>query len=90
MVNKESGLRYDETLPLKEDYDFFIQNVQRYGGVVRFNAVNYLCDHQKMEGGCQVYRTKEKERENMEALIAKWGSDVIRSTEDDINPVVRV
>lgn len=86
----KSNLRYDETLPLKEDYDFFLQNVEKFGGVLRMNPVVYMCDHQKMAGGCQAYRTRKKEEDNMELLIKKWGSNIIDAKEGDINPVIRI
>lgn len=55
-------LRHDLRLNLKEDYDMFLQVMQKYGKVMRCNFMAYMVDHQKLKGGCQTYRTSERER----------------------------
>lgn len=90
LIKKNKLIRYDESLPLKEDYDFFLQNVKHFGGAIRLNPVHYKCDHQKLSGGCQQYRTKSFEKENMDRLITKWGSGCVRAIEGDFNPVIKV
>ncbi len=87
----DSPLRYDEKLPLKEDYDFFIQNLLKYRSAVRLNYFNYIVDHQKMAGGCQDYRTSEAEKKNFEDLQKKWGDQIVRANwknEGSINPII--
>jgi hypothetical protein len=64
-------LRYDEKLFLKEDYDFFLQKVNKYGFTVRSNFVSYQCDHLKMAGGCQEYRNPEEEERQKRLLLEK-------------------
>lgn len=88
----DTSLRFDETITLKEDYDFFLQNIQKYSKALRFDLYHYKCNHQTLAGGCSTYRTKEKEKENMALLIKKWGSKIVSETEneDDINPVIRL
>lgn len=82
----DKTLRFDESLPLKEDYDFFIQQFQKHGLVMRSNFLMYSCDHQKMAGGCQELRTPEKEKQQLTALKSKWGS-IIKDPRDRINPI---
>lgn len=86
-----AGIRYDETLTLKEDYDLFLQIAHARLPVLRFNYLSYLCDHQKMEGGCQIYRTDDKERQQAEQFTRKWGSTIVcPSQNDSINLRIRV
>lgn len=89
----DKSLRYDESLPLKEDYDFFIQQMRKNRRSLRINYLHYKVDHQKLEGGCQTYRTPEFERSQNIELSKKWGSKIIRNNsrnKDSINMIVRV
>lgn len=86
-------LRYDEVLYLKEDYDFFLQKIDRYGSVLRANYVNYVVDHFKLAGGCQTHRTMEDERRQQRLLQEKWGSKIVRYNElneDSVNMRIRL
>lgn len=71
-------LRYDERLTLKEDYDLFLQVMNRDGAAMRHNYLCYAANHFTLDGGCQEYRTDTKEREQQEMLQRKWGSDIVR------------
>ncbi len=95
-------LRYDENLPLKEDYDLSLQVLNKYRRTLRFNMYHYVCAQHSNTGGCATYRTMDRERKQFLELQKKWGSDIVRidtqggqvnqrkSTNWDINPVVRV
>lgn len=95
-------LRYDESLPLKEDYDLSLQVLNKYRRTLRFNMYHYVCDQHSIVGGCATYRTMERERKQFSLLQEKWGSDIVqidtqggqvnqkKRTNWDINPVVRV
>jgi hypothetical protein len=95
-------LRYDESLPLKEDYDLSLQVLNKYRRTLRFNMYHYVCDQHSSVGGCATYRTMERERKQFYLLQKKWGSDIVqidrqggqvnqkKRTNWDINPVVRV
>ena len=74
----DQELRYDETLTLKEDYDYYLQSLRKYRKVLRFDFMSYNVDHQKMKGGCQTYRTKELEKEQADLFQKKWGSDIAK------------
>lgn len=85
-------LKYDEVLSLKEDYDFSLQQIAKHRRALRVNFLTYLVDHQKLEGGCQTYRTKEREIEQNLLLQKKWGSKVVKKNKNNpgsINPVVK-
>lgn len=95
-------LRYDESLPLKEDYDLSLQVLNKYRRTLRFNMYHYVCEQHTNVGGCATYRTMDRERDQFLLLQKKWGSDIVRidtqggqvnqkkRTNWDINPVVRV
>lgn len=88
-------LRYDEKLPLKEDYDLSLQVLNKYRSTLRFNAYHYVCKQQTNKGGCASYRTIEREKQQFLAFQKKWGSKIVKmdtasKKSFDINPVVKV
>ena len=96
-------LRYDETLPLKEDYDMTIQQCNKYRGVLRLNAWHYYAKQSVQSGGCASYRNEERERQQFEALQKKWGSDIVKrdgadkshkakkeKRREDYNPIIKI
>lgn len=74
-----SPLRYDERIPLKEDYDFCIQHLNRYRRVLRFNAYHYSARQSVNKGGCATSRNLTNERTQFNLLQAKWGSKIVQS-----------
>lgn len=94
--------RYDEALPLKEDYDLFIQNCNKYRGVLRLNGYHYNCRQSEQKGGCAIYRNMEKEKEQFKLLQKKWGSSIVRLDTSnkgrskknrkyiDYNPIIKI
>jgi hypothetical protein len=105
-IFSDSVIRYDERFSLKEDYDFFLQHVNKYRGAMRFNAYQYIVDHKKLAGGCATYRNMQKEIEQFNLLKRKWGEDIVatqhvdgrhqnesrnsRKHKFDTNPLIRV
>ena len=65
--------RYDEDLPLKEDYDMTLQQLNLERFVLRLNMYHYICEQSTQKGGCAAYRNRERERAQLEALKDKWG-----------------
>lgn len=103
-VRRETPLRYDENLPLKEDYDFTLQHLNHHRRVWRFNAYSYRVRQHEQAGGCAAYRTLQREHEQFQALRRKWGSRIVQLDPGlvpgegrsrvlrggyDINPVIR-
>jgi len=85
-------LRYDENLPLKEDYDLSLQVLNKYRKTLRFNAYHYLVKQHTNTGGCADYRTRSREAEQMQLLIKKWGSSIVKqdkNSKGDINPIIK-
>ena len=105
-VHIESDIRYDEKLPLKEDYDMTLQHLNKYRRVFRLNKFFYVVKQggsgTGQSGGCAVYRNVVAERDQLKALQKKWGKKVVqydfntRSHNSskvrtiDINPVIKV
>lgn len=92
---KGTKLRYDESLPLKEDYDFTLQNIRIYGGCLRVNFAHYQVKQSEQEGGCSAYRNLEEEKKQFFNLQKKWGKDVIKRDRTskksfDYNPILKV
>lgn len=90
---RDFSLRFDEALPLKEDYDFFLQHMRKFRKVFRFNGYAYECNHQTWEGGCAEVRNPELEREQFALLQKKWGSELVKrnwKAEGSINPIIKL
>lgn len=93
-------IQFDEKLPLKDDYDFCIQNLNKYRKILRFNAYSLVKKDHGNIGGCADYRNIETEREQLNLLREKWGSAIIKFDNPssrnknmknfDINPIVKV
>lgn len=92
---------YDESLPLKEDYDMTLQQLNIERVVLRVNAYHYVCKQSVNEGGCASYRNREREKQQIEALRNKWGSDIVKLDTtnkghskkkklDDYNPIIHI
>lgn len=98
----KNDLRYDENLPLKEDYDMTLQQCKKYRGVLRLNKFFYDCKQSKQAGGCAAYRNYEREKSQLELLQKKWGKDIVRidttknnnqkrqSKKFDYNPIIKI
>ena len=99
---KGNECRYDERLPLKEDYDMTLQQCNKYRGCLRVNKYHYYVKQAKQSGGCATYRNYDREREQLELLQKKWGSDIVKidttnkgkSKKDrvnfDFNPIIKI
>lgn len=77
--------RYDERLPLKEDYDMTLQQLNRYRVVLRVNKFFYRVKQSEQAGGCASYRNLAEERRQLELLRRKWGSRIVRYDTSDRN-----
>ena len=72
---------YDEALPLKEDYDMTLQQLNLERGCLRVNAYHYVCYQSVNVGGCASYRNRQREMEQFKLLQKKWGGQIIRVDE---------
>lgn len=99
-VHLKNDIRYDERLPLKEDYDLAIQHLNKYRGILRLNGYHYICEQSTNKGGCATYRNMIREREQFKLLQQKWGSDIVKEDKSnkgrskkqkafDYNPIIK-
>ena len=72
-VTRPCELYFDEIFRTKEDYDYTLQHVQKYGAVCRCNFITPIFTHYTNKGGCVDYRTKEVEQDSIKKLKSKWG-----------------
>lgn len=72
MYITDAYLLFDETLPLKEDYDYCCKHLTVYGKVARLGdyVANYA--HYSNRGGAVRYRTDELENEVTARLLETW------------------
>lgn len=92
---KDSTLRYDEELSLKEDYDMTLQHIYKYGGCLRINYAHYNVKQAEQIGGCATYRNLEEEKRQFKALQYKWGKDIVIKDKQskrsfDFNPILKI
>lgn len=80
MVFTKNELRFDEGLPLKEDYDMGVQQMNRYRGVLLINWVHVNADYGELTGGTSVRRNFEREKEQFFKFRKKWGSRIVAGT----------
>lgn len=90
IVRADNPLRFDESLGLKEDYDYSLQVLVKYRRLLRFNKVHYRSKHITNSGGCVSYRTSEKEEQQRKRFTEKWGSRIVKFKPGDINPIIKV
>jgi len=74
VVDKLSTVRFDESMTLKEDYDFSCAHVKAHGSVMRCQRMTLQVKHYSNAGGAVDVRDKKgiKERENIAILNKKW------------------
>lgn len=74
----QNPLRFDERLKVKEDYDYSMQHIAKYGGALRFMKYGIDVVHLTNAGGCVSYRTKEAETDAYNVLLKKWGRKIVK------------
>lgn len=99
---KGNRCKYDESLPLKEDYDMTLQQLNLERVVLRLNMYHYLCEQSTIKGGCAAIRNREREKQQFDALQAKWGGAIVRRDKtnkgkskkdrawEDYNPIIKI
>jgi len=91
----KNNIRYDEDLPLKEDYDITLQHIKQNKGCLRINYAFYDVKQAEQAGGCATYRNNANEKKQFDLLQKKWGSNIIKFDNTskrsfDFNPILKV
>merc|ERR1712232_728362 len=73
-VADKSPCRFDETMSLKEDYDYTCSHISKHGSVLRCNRMVLTVRHYANEGGAVDNRDAagKRERANIAILQEKW------------------
>lgn len=74
----KNELRYDEELSVKEDVDYFLQNLKKYHKALRVEKYWIKKESFTNEGGANAIRTSDLEKEQFKRMQEKWGSKIIR------------
>lgn len=84
MVHIDPVCRFDETMPLKEDYDFCLQTLNAHRKILRVNKFHYLVKQggsrtgQGQTGGCASMRSLDEEKRQLGLLQKKWGQRIVQ------------
>lgn len=71
-ICNESGVRFDESFRVKEDYELNLRCIVEDGGVVAARYLFWQNSHWKDEGGCKDYRTQAMEEDAIKRLQKKY------------------
>ncbi len=88
----KNNLEFDENLPLKEDYDYTLQMLNKYRKTLRFNFCHMVKKDHANVGGCADVRTVKYEKEQMFLFQKKWGGSIVKfdaHDPNDINPIIK-
>lgn len=80
-------LRFDSMFRTKEDYDYTLQHIKKYGGICRCDWLIPKFGHYTNAGGVVEYRTADMEQQSIARLKTKWGK-VIRDNPKRPNEVL--
>jgi len=71
-ICNESGVRFDESFRVKEDYELNLRCILEDGGIVAARYLFWQNSHWSDDGGCKDYRTQQMEQDAIEKLQAKY------------------
>lgn len=79
VVDPSSTILFDETMTLKEDYDFTCAHLHEYGAVCRVNRILIEAEHYVNKGGAVDTRNARTEKKNIAILRKKWPGVMLNS-----------
>jgi hypothetical protein len=71
-IVNDGSYRFDESFPVKEDYEIGLRHVKEFGGVLCARHCYWENSHWGDEGGCKDYRTGEMELDCITRLIKMY------------------
>lgn len=71
-ILNDKRTRFDETFPVKEDYELCLRCIKEDGGIVGARYLYWENSHWTDEGGCKDYRTQSMELQAIRRLIAMY------------------
>jgi len=71
-ILNNTGIRFDESFPIKEDYEMCLRCIKEDGGILGARYLHWQNEHWKGGGGCKDYRTQEMELGVIRRLIRMY------------------
>jgi hypothetical protein len=78
MIN--DGMLFDESFPVKEDYEICLRHIKTYGGIMAARFCHWENSHWGDEGGCKDYRTQKMEADCILRLAKLYPSYIKQIT----------
>lgn len=69
---RNTGARFDESFPVKEDYEFCLRMLRDEKAVIGCRFLHWVNSHWSDPGGCSAYRTDPMEIEQTERLLTMY------------------
>jgi len=76
LTKYDCRLRFDPQFKLKEDYDYTLQHIKKFGGVCRLNYLAPKFQHYLNKGGAVDVRTEDLETKMIGLLKKKWKGSI--------------
>jgi len=86
-IINDKSIQFDERMKLKEDYDYSLQQIAKYGWVVRFNRYSVKALHYSNKGWAVDCRNDKNEQEAISILKQKRGK-IIRDNPKRPNEIL--
>lgn len=71
-IVNDGSYRFDESYPVKEDYEICLRHITEYGGILGIRYCHWQNEHWTTDGGCKDYRTIGIERAAIKRLAAQY------------------
>ena len=71
-IRNDTGIRFDEDFPVKEDYEMALRCIVEDGGILGAQYFYWVNAHWAEDGGCKAYRTGEMEKDCIDRLIKMY------------------
>lgn len=71
-IIRNSGLLFDESYPVKEDYEICLRCIREDGGILSLRYLFWQNSHWDDDGGCKDYRTHKMEKECIRRLLKEY------------------
>lgn len=84
-IRNDTGIRFDESFPVKEDYEIGLRCVKEDGGVIAARYLYWENSHWSDDGGCKDYRTGEMEKDCIDRLVKMYPGFIRRVQRNGTN-----
>lgn len=78
-IVNDGTYRFDESYPVKEDYEICLRHITEYGGILGVRYCYWQNEHWTTEGGCKDYRTIALERDAIKRLAKQYPGMIQRA-----------